>query len=147
MPTRNLVADAYASARAHLKEAGTYAKKALELGTNLQKPEGMTDEQFKIFRDTQLGLAHYTLGYVALLEGSERRNVAPAIGEFEKADDLLASNPALQGRTLYWLGWAYERIYPPRHSSAIQALTKATELQSPYQGEAQKLLNQVKQAQ
>ncbi|HUU15362.1 MAG TPA: hypothetical protein VM182_16855, partial [Terriglobia bacterium] len=62
------------------------------------------------------------------------------------AADLLEGNPQLQGRALYYLGYAYEVIYPPRHSSAIEALSKAAELASPWQGEARNLLAKVKAA-
>ncbi len=145
--TLNLVADAFATAKQpHAKEAGEYAKKALELATGMQKPEGMADDQFKSFRDTQMGLAHATLGYVALEEGSRTHKVAGAITEFKTAADLLASNPQLQARTLYFLGYANEVLYPPNHHAAAEALTKCAALQTPWQSQAQDLLQKVKAA-
>ncbi len=144
--TLNLVADAYAAAQAHLQQANEYAKKALDLATNMQKPENMSDEQFKTHRDTQMGLAHAILGFVSFQEGSSKHRVAPAITEFKTAVDLLGGNPALQGRTLFYLGYAYEVLYPPNHRLAAEALTKSASLQSPWQGPAQDLLEKVKKA-
>lgn len=144
--TLNLVADGYATAQAHLEQADQYARKALGLATDMKKPEGMSDDQFKISRDTQLGLAHANLGYIAFLKGSRTHRVAPAIQEFKAAADLLAGNPALQGRTLFYLGYAYEVQSPPNHKLAAEALTKAVRLQSPWQPQAQDLLDKVKKA-
>lgn len=145
--TLNMVADAFATAKEpHTKEAEEYAKKALDLATAMQKPENMTDDQFKTFKDTQMGLAHATLGYVALTEGSASHHVAPAIKEFETAVDLLASNPQLQARTLYFLGYANEVLYPPHHHSAADALTKCIALDTPWKAQAEELLEKVKKA-
>lgn len=144
--TLNLVADAYGNSQSHLKEANEDAKKALELATKMAKPENMTDEQFKKFRDTQMGLAHATLGFVSFQEGSAKHRVAPAISEFKTAVDLLDSNPTLQARTLFYLGYAYEVLYPPNHRAAAEALTKSAGMQSPWQAQAQDLLDKVKKA-
>lgn len=145
--TLNLVADAFATAKEpHTKEAGEYAQKALDLATDMQKPENMSDDQFKTFRDTQMGLAHATLGYTQLQEHSRSHRVAPAIKEFEAAVDLLASNPQLQARTLYFLGYANEVLYPPHHHSAAEALTKCIALDTPWKSQAEELLEKVKHA-
>ena len=144
--TLNFVADDYASRQTNLDKADEYAKKALELAPNMEKSAGMTDEQFMAQQNQQLGLAHFTLGLVDLQRGAQKHRVAGAIDEFKKAADLLEGNPQLQGRALYYLGYAYEVIYPPRHSSAIEALSKAAELASPWQGEARNLLAKVKAA-
>jgi tetratricopeptide (TPR) repeat protein len=145
--TLNLVADADATGKPpHSKEAGDYAKKALDLATSMQKPESMTDDQFKTFKDMQMGLAHATLGYVALEEGSHNHRVAPAISEFKAAVDLLESNPGLQARTLYFLGYANEVLYPPNHRAAADALTRCAAMETPWQSQAQDLLEKVKHA-
>jgi hypothetical protein len=145
--TLNLVADAFATAKQpHVKEASDYATKALDVATGMQKPENMTDDQFKAFKDTQMGLAHATLGYVALEEGSKTHHVAPAIKEFNEAVDLLASNPQLQARTLYFLGYANEVLYPPNHRAAADALTKCAALDTPWKSQAEDLLDKVKRA-
>jgi tetratricopeptide (TPR) repeat protein len=142
----NMVADDYATGQTKLDQAEEYAKKALELAGAMKRPEGLTDEQFKAQQDTQLGLAHLTLGYVSFQRGSKTRKVAPAIDEFKTATDLLSSNPALQGRALFYEGYAYEVIYPPHHQSAFEALTRAAELAGPWQGQAEELLAKVKKA-
>ncbi len=142
----NLVADDYATRRTNLDKATTYAKKVTELAPAMKKPEGMSEDQFKADRDNQLGLAHLTLGYVAFLRGSTAHKVSPAIQEFKTAVDLLRGNSELQGRTLYYLGYAYEVLSPPNHRAAIDSLTRASNLQSGFQGQAQDLLAKVKRA-
>ncbi|MBI1940443.1 MAG: hypothetical protein HYS33_02920 [Acidobacteria bacterium] len=144
--TLNLVADDYATRQTMLDKAEEYAKKALDLAPNMQNTAGMSEEQFKAYQNQQLGLARFTLGHVSFQRGAQQRRVAPAIDQFKIAGDLLEGNAHLQGRALYYLGYACEVIYPPRHSAAIEALTKAAELPSPWQSEAQSLLVKVKAA-
>jgi tetratricopeptide (TPR) repeat protein len=144
--TLNLVADDYVTRQTNLDKAEDYAKRALDLAPNMKKPEGMSDDQFKSIRDSQLGLAHATLGYVAFLKGSKTRKLAPAIQEFKTAIDLLGSNPELQGRTLYYLGYAYEVIFPANHDGAIEALDRAANLQTSWKDQAADLLAKVKKA-
>ena len=144
--TLNVVADDYASRQFSVDKAEEYAKKALELAPKMTKSEGMGDDDFKAQQNRQLGLAHFTVGQVDLQRGAQRHRVAGAIDEFKAAADLLEGNPQLQGRALYYLGYANEVIYPPKHQAAIEALTKAAELPSPWQGEAQSLLAKVKAA-
>jgi tetratricopeptide (TPR) repeat protein len=144
--TLNLVADDYASRQTNLDKATEYAKKALTLAGGMKKPEGFTDQQFKAYADTQLGLAHLTLGYVAFLGAAKTKKVAPAIEELKAAADLLDSNPELQGKALYLLGSAYEFQYPPNHKLAIDALTRAANLPSGFSSAAQDLLAKVRAA-
>lgn len=144
--TLNLVADDYATRQTKLDTAEAYAKKALEVAGSMKKPEGMTDEQFKAQQDSQLGFAHLTLGYVSFQRDSKTKKVVPAIQEFKTAADLLDSNPALQGRALFYEGYAYEVLYPPNHKEAFDALSRAAGLAGPWQGQAQELLGKVKKA-
>ena len=144
--TLNMVADDYATGQAKLDKAEEYTKKALELAREMKKPEGMTDEQFKAQQDSQLGFAHLTLGYISFQRNSKTKKVAPAIEEFKTAADLLGSNPALQGRALFYEGYAYEVLYPPNHKGAFDALSRAAGLAGPWQGQAQELLGKVKKA-
>jgi hypothetical protein len=145
--TLNLVADGYATANPpHLDQAAAYAQKALTLATGMQKPEGMTDDQFKSSNNVELGLAHSTLGYVEMQKGARTHHVADAIKELKAAADLLESNPGLQARALYFLGYSYELAYPANHHLAEEALTKAAGLQTPWQAQAQDLLEKVKKA-
>ena len=142
----NLVADEYATRRTNLDQAAAYAKKVTELAPAMKKPEGMSEDQFKIDRDNQLGLAHITLGYVEFQRASKTRKVASAIQHFKTAVDLLNGNSELQARALYFMGSAYEFEYPPNHRGAFEALTRASSLQSSWQGQARDLLAKVKRA-
>ena len=143
----NLAAYDYAiQRRVNSDKAAGYAKKALELTQAMKKPEGMPDDQFKKVQNNTLGMAHLTLGYLAFLKAGKTHRVGPAIQEFKTAADLLEANPALQGQTLYLLGSAYENLYPANHQGAIEVLTRATNLQSPWQGQARDLLAKVRQA-
>lgn len=144
--TLNLVANDYATRQTNLDKAAEYSKKVLELAPSLKKPEGVSDEQFKTNHDNQLGLAHATLGYIAFLKTSRTHRVASAIQEFKTAVDLLAADPALQGRTLFYLGYAYEVLYPPNHRLAEEALARSAGIASPWQGQARELLGKVRSA-
>ncbi len=144
--TLNLVADDYAARQTNQDKAAQYAKKVLELVPNLKKPEGMSEDQFKSNQNTQLGLAHLTLGYVDFQKAGKTRRVGPAIQEFKTAIDLLNANPELQGKALYFLGNAFEFQYPPNHRAAIEALTRASDLKSPWQSQCRTLLAKVKEA-
>lgn len=144
--TLNLVADEYATRQTNLDKAEGYARKALDLAPTMKKPEGMSDDQFKSYQDSQVGLAHLSLGYIAYQRDIRTKKLAPAIQEFKMAVDLLGGNPVLQGRALFYLGYAYEAHYPPNHKLAADALTRAVAIPSPWQGEAQKVLADVKKA-
>jgi len=144
--TLNLVADDYVNRQANLDKAETYVKKALDLAPAMKKPEGMTDEQFKTVQDSQLGFAHLTLASIAFQRGIKTKKVGPAIQEFKTAIDLLNANPELQGRALYFLGYAYEAGTPVSHKGAIEALTRAVSLATSWQAQAQDLLAKVKKA-
>jgi len=144
--TLNVVADDYAMRQTNLDKASEYAKRVLELAPSMPKPEGMSDEQFKSYRDSQLGYAHLTLGYVAQQKAAKSHRVAPAIQEYKTAVDLLASNPGLEGRALFYLGYAYEVLYPPNHKLALDALGRAASFDNPWQGQAKDLLAKVKKA-
>jgi tetratricopeptide (TPR) repeat protein len=142
----NSAADYYATTlQTNLEKAEEYAKKVLDLAPTA-KPEGMSEDQLKAYRDDHLGLAHATLGYVAFVRGSKTHRVAPAIQEFKTAVDLLGGNPMYQGRTLFYLGWAYEVNTPASHKLAAEALTRAAAISSPWQGQAAELLGKVKKA-
>lgn len=142
----NVVADDYAARQINLEKAELYAKKAEEVIPTMSKPEAVPSEQFKASQDFQLGLSQLTLGYIAFQRGAKTKKVAPAIDLFKKAVDLLGSNPQMQGKALYFLGYAYEVLYPPNHKGAMDALTRAAGIASPWQGQSQKLLADVKKA-
>jgi len=142
----NLVADSYATRQINLDKAAAYATKALNLATNMKKPEGESDEQFKTEQNNALGLAHLTLGYVAFQRASKTKKVGPAIQDLSAAADLLKANPEYQGKAFFLLGNAYEFEYPPNHRLAIDALTRASALQSAFAAPSRDLLAKVKKA-
>jgi tetratricopeptide (TPR) repeat protein len=142
----NLVADDYATRQINLDQAEKYARQAAELAPAMTKPEGVPEDQFKASQDQQLGMAQLTLGYIEFQRGSKTKKVAPAIDWFKKAVDLLGSNPQLQGRAFFYMGYAYEVLSPPNHKGAIDALTRSAALASPWQAQAQELLGKVRKA-
>ena len=125
-------------------KAAGYAQKALTAAEGLKKPEGVDDAAFKKEQDTQLGMAHLTLGYAALAKVQKTGKLAPAIDEFKTASNLLEGNPALQGQALYYLAYSYEDGTPANHRGALDALNKAVTLPGPFQAQAQALLAKVK---
>jgi len=129
-----------------IEKAAGYAQKALTATQGLKKPEGVDDAAFKKDQDNQLGIAHLTLGYAALVRAERTTKLAPAIAELKLASNLLEGNPALQGQDLYYLAFAYERGYPANHRGAMEALIKAVALPGPFQGQARDLLAKVRAA-
>jgi tetratricopeptide (TPR) repeat protein len=127
-------------------KAAGYAQKALAAAQTLKKPEGVDDAVFKQQQDTQLGIAHLTLGYAALMKAGKNAKTTPITDELKNAGTLLEGNPALQGQALYYLAFAYEKQYPPNHQGAMVALNKAVTLPGPFQSQAQGLLTKVKAA-
>jgi tetratricopeptide (TPR) repeat protein len=143
-----LMAYDYAIGRTNPDKATEYAKKAIELAQQMKKPEGVSDADFKQQQDNQLGMAHLSLGYVNFTRAatSKSKKLGPAIDELKTAADLLGANPELQGQALYYLAYAYESGYPANHHGAIEALTRASSLQSSWKPQADELLAKVKKA-
>jgi hypothetical protein len=125
-------------------KATGYAQKALTVAQGLKKPEGLDEAAFKKEQDTQLGMAHLTMGYAALAKVQKSGKLAPAIDELKTAGGLLEGNPALQGQAFFYLANAYEMQYPANHRGAMEALNKAIALPGPFQAQAQALLDKVK---
>jgi len=142
----NLLAYIYANQRTDLDKASGYAQKALDLATGMKKPEGVTDAQFASTQKLQQGMAHLTLGYIDFVKVEKTRKVGPALQELKTAVDLLDENPQLQAQALYYIGYAYETMYPANHTAAIEALSRAAGLQSSWQTQASDLLAKVKRA-
>ena len=140
------LASDYSTRRVNLDKATEYAKKVLQLAPAVKKPEGTTDEQFKATQNSQLGIAHLTLGYVGFLKAEKTHKVADVISEFKSAIDLLEGNPELQGKALFFLGNAYEFETPANHKAAVDALTRASNLQTSFQAPSKDLLAKVKKA-
>jgi len=144
----NFLAYAYAIGRTNPDKATDYAKKSLDLAQQLKKPEGLSDDQFKQAQNNEMGMAHLSLGYVSFTKAatSKSKKLGPAIEELKTAADLLGGNPELQAQALYYLAYAYESGYPANHRGAMDALTKASSLQSSWKSQADELLSKVKKA-
>jgi tetratricopeptide (TPR) repeat protein len=80
-----------------LNQAESYARHAIQLISMIQKPGGMTDEQFTAAKNAKLGMAHYGLGLVAYKRG----NAAGAVPELEQAAQL---DPSPEPLLFYLLG-------------------------------------------
>ena len=129
------------------EKAASYAQKALAAAQQMKKPEGVDDAAFKKEQDTQLGMAHLTLGYAALKKAERTRGrLSPAIEELKQSGPLLEGNPALQGQAFYFLATAYEMGAPANHRGAVEALNKSISLPGPMQGPARDLLAKVRAA-
>jgi tetratricopeptide (TPR) repeat protein len=123
-----------------------YAQKALAAAQTRKKPDGVDDAAFAKDQNLQLGMAHLTIGYAALVKAPKTMKIVPAINELKQAAPLLADNPALQGQAYYFLGNAYEMGSPANHHAALDALNKAASLPGPMQGQASALIAKVKAA-
>ena len=143
----NLVSYDYA-VRRHTNQAKAeeYAQKVLTLIPAMKKPEGVSDDAFKAQQNIQEGMARLTLGFLDLEKTSPSHRTAPAIKEFQQAAELLKANPELQGQAYYFLGYAYEDLYPADHRSAMTALEHAASLHCSVQGQARELLEKVRRA-
>jgi tetratricopeptide (TPR) repeat protein len=127
------------------EKAADYARKALAAAPGVKEPEGMDDAAFKKQQANQLGIAHLTLGYVALKRvETAGGKLTPAIDELKVASNLLEGNPALQGQALFYLANAYEMGTPAYHRGAMEALIKAINLPGPMQGPARDLLAKIR---
>jgi tetratricopeptide (TPR) repeat protein len=127
-------------------KASEYAQKGLTAAQGLKKPEGVDDAAFKKEQDNQIGMSHLVIGYAALMKAGRATKYGPITDELKTSSTLLASNPGLEGQALYYLGFAYEKMYPANHHAAIEALDKAASLPGPFQGQSQSLLAKVKVA-
>ncbi|MEJ2009599.1 MAG: hypothetical protein P8Z30_15825 [Acidobacteriota bacterium] len=143
----NFVAYDYA-VRLHVNQAKAeeYAQKVLTILPTIKKPAGVSDEAFKAQQDTQEGMARLTLGYIEMAKTSRSHKTGPAIKEFQQAADLLKANPELQGQAYYFLGYAYENLYPANHHGAMTALEHAAGIHCSVQSQARELLEKVRRA-
>lgn len=143
----NLVSYSYAVQRhTNQVKAEEYAKKVLTLVPTMKKPEGVSEESFKTQQNTQEGMAHLTLGYLEMEKTSRSHHTGPAIKEFQQAAALLKASPELQGQAYYFLGYAYENLYPADHHHAMIALEHAASIHCSVQARARQLLEKVKRA-
>lgn len=113
------------------KEQATRAREAALQGLNvlkqLQKPEGVTDEQFAQNKKGPEALFNYTAGFAAL----QQKDYKTAIESFKAA---LAANPN-DAVTYFRMGVAYLQMEPPQYMDGFWALARSIALKGP--GEAQ----------
>jgi tetratricopeptide (TPR) repeat protein len=141
----NLVAYDYAlRRRTNQAKAAEYAKKVLTVIPTRQKPQGLADEAFKAQQDTQEGMAHLVLGFLALQKTGASHHTGGAIKELKQASELLGAIPELQGEAYYFLGYSYEADYPPQHRAAMAALDHAVKIKNSMQGQARALLAKIR---
>jgi tetratricopeptide (TPR) repeat protein len=139
-----LLADALGEKGERLDRVEELSTKALQiLGDPAEpaRPVGSAQEQWTAQRQVWEGLAHFSLGEARF----HQERFEEAIQEFRAADPLLAPQPLLRARTLYWLGYAYAKA--KQFASARTVLNELLKMNSPFQAPAQTLLDQVSRAQ
>jgi tetratricopeptide (TPR) repeat protein len=129
-----LLADYYSEKSEQLDKAEAYAKKSVALLETARKPDGVTDEQWKLQSALQKGLALSVLGQVNI----EKKNNAQAVDNFKAAAPLLKSDEGSYARNQYRLGFALLNL--KRVPEAKAAFTDAASVNSPYKALAQEKL-------
>jgi len=132
-----ILADDYSEKGEQLDKAEAYAKKAASLTDTAQKPEGVSDDQWKQQLSVEKGLAYSALGQVNI----EKKLNAQAVDNLTKAAPLLKPNAVSYARNQYRLGFAYLNL--KKNPEAKQAFTEAASVDSPYKGPAQQKLNEL----
>jgi tetratricopeptide (TPR) repeat protein len=100
-----------------IAKAETYAKRAIEITPTLQKPEGVTDQNFLQAKNETLTMAHSGLG-LALLRQGKFNDAIPELETSVKIDP----NPAPDPVNLYLLGMANQKA--SRFDEATTAFNK-----------------------
>ena len=113
-----------------LGKAAEYAQKAIVASKNAANSQAQQ----------VAGAAHSALGYVLL----RQEKLQPAVEELKTGSAMLKGNPGEQGAALFRLGYAYAKLN--QASNAVASLTEAAALDSPYQKQAQEMLEKIKVA-
>ena len=129
-----LVSDYYGEKGEQLDKAEAYAQKATTLADSAPRPEGMTEDQWKVQTALQKGLALSTLGQVNL----QKKNNPQAVQNFQAAAPLLKSNDVSYARNAYRMGFAFINL--KKMPEAKAAFTTAASLNTPYKQPAQEKL-------
>jgi len=131
------LADHFAAQGEQLERAEQYARKALRLIPQAEKPEYLAEGQWAQRKSLQTGLARSALGqvYVHLVRDGE------AVEPLRQAGPLLKPYPFYYGRNLYFLGFVLARM--KRTTEAREVLTEAVAVDSPYRQRAQETLNKI----
>lgn len=120
---RRLTQDAAANEQL-LQKTERYATRAIELLEQLQQPADLTAEQFQAARAVKLSMSHSGLGLVYF----HRQRYADAIGEFEKATQLV---PDPDPTDYFLLGLSYANA--SRNHDAAAAFEKCSQMNWPWQ--------------
>jgi len=129
-----LLADYYSEKGEQLDKAESYAKKSVSLLSAAKKPDGLTEEQWKLQSGLQKGLALSALGQVNI----QKKNNAEAVENFKAGAPLLKSDEGSYARNQYRLGFALLNL--KRVPEAKAAFTDAASVNSPYKALAQEKL-------
>lgn len=125
-----LLSDYYCDKADQVDKAGTYARKAISVLDTVQKPEGVTDDQWTQQKGLQKGLALSSLGQVNI----EKKDNAQAVENLKAAAPLVKSNDESYGHNQYRLGFALLNL--KRTAEAKEAFTQAASVNSSYKGQA-----------
>jgi tetratricopeptide (TPR) repeat protein len=126
-----LLSDDYGEKGEQLDKAEAYAKKVITLLATVQKPEGVTDEQWQQQISLQKGLALSCLGQVNI----EKKDNEQAVQNLKAASPLLKPDEGSYGRNQYRLGFALLNL--KRNAEAKDAFTQSASVNSPYKALAQ----------
>lgn len=131
------LAEHFAAQGEQLERAEQYARKALRLIPQAEKPGHLSDAQWAQRKNLQTGLARSALGqaYVHLVRDGE------AVEPLRQASPLLKPYAFYYGRNQYFLGFVLARM--KRTNEAREVLTEAVAVDSPYRQRAQETLNKI----
>lgn len=122
-------------AERRLTKAETYSKHAIDLLDNIQKPVGMTDEDFAKSKSSELAQSHSALGLVYFRRGQ----YAESVGELQKATQVATSPDPTD---FYVMGLELQQI--KRFDEAAQAYEKCSQIQSGLQPRCKQGMEQAK---
>ena len=112
-----------------LDRAEKYAKRATEIIATIQKPEGMTDEDFTTAKNEKLYMCHSGLGVTYF----QKQRFADSASELEQATKLTTIPDVVD---YYVLGLAYKQV--KRYSDAAAAFGRCSEIPSSLQAPCKK---------
>jgi len=112
-----------------LQKAEKYSKRTIELLAAMQKPDGLTEEEFNAAKNQKLSMAHSGLGLTYL----QRQRYGDSVAELEQATKLVKE---AEPTDFYLLGVAYQKAQ--RFSDAATAFGKCGEAQWGWQDRCKK---------
>jgi len=129
-----LLSDHYGEKGEQLDKAEAYAKKAISVLETVQRPEGVTDEQWAQQKSLQKGWALSSLGQINI----QKKDNAQAAQNLKAAAPLLKPDDVSYAKNQYRLGFAMLNL--KRNAEAKEAFTQAASVNSPYKALAQEKL-------